>query len=109
MNKMVRLEPVEANKGIYGKRPLEEVRVVKTIRDMFDSSCELFADNVAYLQKDKPGGEYREIKILFFSIFWQALPAAGHFLPPGPSCRQPARTRSCRTERRRDTCPGTTS
>ena len=61
MHKMVRLEPVEANKGIYGKRPLEEVRVVTTIRDMFDSSCELFADKVAFLRRASQKSGWTEI------------------------------------------------
>ena len=61
MYEMVRLEPVEANKGIYGKRPLEEVRVVTTIRDMFDSSCELFADKVAFLRRASQKSGWTEI------------------------------------------------
>ena len=61
-NKLIRLEPVEANKKIYGKRPLDTVRVVKTIRDMFDSSCELFADNVAFLRRASQKSDWTEIK-----------------------------------------------
>lgn len=61
MSEMVRLEPIAANKGIYGKRPLEEVRVVKTIRDMFDSSCELFSDKVAFLRRASQKSDWTEI------------------------------------------------
>lgn len=62
MNELIRLEPVEANKGIYGKRPLDTVRVVKTIREMFDSSCEIFAENVAFLRRASQKSDWTEIK-----------------------------------------------
>jgi long-chain acyl-CoA synthetase len=42
--------------------PLYETREVKDLKDMLDSSTKLFSDRVAYLVKDTPGGEYREIK-----------------------------------------------
>ena len=42
--------------------PYYETREVKDLKDMLNSSCELYGDNVAFLQKDKPGGEYKEIK-----------------------------------------------
>ena len=44
------------------KAPYYETREVKDLKDMLNSSCELYGDNVAFLQKDKPGGEYKEIK-----------------------------------------------
>lgn len=37
-------------------------RDVTDLRDIIRSSCELFSDKAAYLQKDKPGGTYRSIK-----------------------------------------------
>ncbi len=61
MSEMVRLEPIGANKGIYGKKPLETVRVVKTIREMFDSSCELFSDRVAFLRRASQKSDWTEI------------------------------------------------
>lgn len=50
------------NTDIYGKHPLYPVRDVSTIREMFDSSTELFEQNTAFLVKDKLGAPYREIK-----------------------------------------------
>ena len=47
---------------INKKAPFYETRDVKDLKDMLNSSCELYGDNVAFLQKDKPGGEYKEIK-----------------------------------------------
>lgn len=47
---------------INKKAPFYETREIKDLKDMLNSSCELFGDNVAFLQKDKPGGEYKEIK-----------------------------------------------
>lgn len=47
---------------INKKAPFYETREVKDLKDMLNSSCELFGDNVAFLQKDKPGGVYQEIK-----------------------------------------------
>lgn len=61
MSEMVRLEPIAANKGIYGKKPIETVRVVKTIRDMFDSSCELFSDRIAFLRRASQKSDWTEI------------------------------------------------
>lgn len=46
------------NGNIYGKTPLYETREVKTIRDMFDSSCELFSERIAIMHKTVRGGEY---------------------------------------------------
>ena len=46
-----------SSRNIVGK----EVRVVKTIRDMFDSSCELFADNVAFLRRASQKSGWTEI------------------------------------------------
>ncbi len=55
------------------KRFLYDVRDVKDIRDLVNSSCELFSDRTAYLVKERPGGKYIPIKfkkvredILFF-------------------------------------------
>ncbi len=50
------------NKGIYGKTPLEDVRYISTIRDLFLSSTELFSENIIYLTKFDPKEDYREIK-----------------------------------------------
>ncbi len=44
------------------KAPFYEVREIKDLKDMLESSCKLFGDNIAFLQKDKPGGTYKEIK-----------------------------------------------
>ncbi|MBQ2967418.1 MAG: AMP-binding protein [Clostridia bacterium] len=43
------------------KEPLRQVRLINTIREMFDTSTELFAGRTAFLVKDKIGGPYREI------------------------------------------------
>ncbi|MBQ2747695.1 MAG: AMP-binding protein, partial [Firmicutes bacterium] len=40
----------------------DDIRPITDMKDMITGSCEIFADNVAYLVKDKKGGEYREIK-----------------------------------------------
>ena len=50
------------NKGIYGKTPLEDVRYISTIRDLFLSSTEIYSENVIYLTKFDPKEDYREIK-----------------------------------------------
>ncbi|MBR3941844.1 MAG: AMP-binding protein [Clostridia bacterium] len=46
------------------KEPLGQVRMISTIRDMFDTSTEMFAERPAFLVKDKIGGPYREITYL---------------------------------------------
>lgn len=60
------------NSRIY-KRFLYDVRDVKDIRDLVNSSCELFSNDTAYLVKERPGGKYIPIKfkrvredVLFF-------------------------------------------
>lgn len=60
------------NSRLY-KRFLYDVRGVRDIRDLINTSCELFSDNTAYLVKERPGGKYLPIKfkkvredILFF-------------------------------------------
>ncbi len=50
------------NKGIYGKTPLEDVRYISTIRDLFLSSTEIYSENIIYLTKFDPKEDYREIK-----------------------------------------------
>ncbi len=50
------------NHGIYGKEPLNEVEVVKTIKEMLERSFSKYAENVAYLVKDDLKSPYREIK-----------------------------------------------
>ena len=50
------------NTGIYGKTPLEDVRYISTIRDLFLSSTELYSENVIYLTKFDAKEDYREIK-----------------------------------------------
>lgn len=41
--------------------PLYEVREIKDIRDMLHSSVDLFGDKCAFMVKDTPGGQYRDI------------------------------------------------
>ena len=38
------------------------VREVRDLRDLINSSCEMFSEVDAYLEKDKPGGTYQGIK-----------------------------------------------
>lgn len=45
----------------FYKAPLYKTRVIHTIRDMFDSSTEIFADKTAFHVKDAPGAPYREV------------------------------------------------
>lgn len=47
--------------GIYGNYPLHEVREVKTIREMFDSSCEMFSENVAFLKRKSQKDPFVEV------------------------------------------------
>lgn len=46
------------NKGA----PFYETRKIKDLKDMLNSSCELYGNNIAFLKKDVPGGEYIEVK-----------------------------------------------
>ena len=39
----------------------KDVRPITDIKDMWDSSAEMYGDRVAFMKKDKPGGPYREI------------------------------------------------
>ena len=43
------------------KFPLKQVRKIDTIRQMLDSSCDIYAQNVAFLVKDSHDKPYREI------------------------------------------------
>ena len=43
------------------KLPFYETREVSDMKDMLESSVALYADNIAFLHKDVPGGKYREI------------------------------------------------
>ncbi len=52
----------QVNFGIYGNKPLYPVRAITTIRDMMDSSFELFADRPLFVVKDSHKEPYREIK-----------------------------------------------
>jgi len=52
------------NGDIYGGRDFYAVREVSTIRDMFDSSCELYADKEVILYKKKHGEPYTEVKYI---------------------------------------------
>ena len=45
----------------YGKKPLFKVREISSIRDLFEGSCEMFADKCAFLVKDSHNTPYREI------------------------------------------------
>ena len=49
------------NKNIYGREPLNRVREISTLRDMLDSSCELFAERTAFLRKTDKNSPYEEI------------------------------------------------
>jgi len=48
------------NKARY-KDTFYEMREIKDLKDMLNTSAELFADRTAYLVKDKPGGAYSPI------------------------------------------------
>ncbi len=48
------------------KTPLYKARLVTTIRDMFDSSTELFAERTAFLVKQQHNQPYKEIKYADF-------------------------------------------
>lgn len=50
----------------FYKYPLNKVRLIHTIRDMFDSSTDIFASNVAFLVKDSHSEPYREISYAEF-------------------------------------------
>ena len=50
------------NPGIYGKEPLFEVREISTLKDMFESSTEIYAERTGFLVKDDPKAPYKEIK-----------------------------------------------
>ncbi len=45
----------------YGKEPLFKVREIGSIRELFEGSCDMFAERVAFLVKDKHSEPYREI------------------------------------------------
>lgn len=47
---------------INKKAPFYETRKITDLKDMLNSSCELYGDNIAFLKKDVPGGEYVEVK-----------------------------------------------
>lgn len=47
---------------INKKAPFYETRQITDLKDMLNSSCELYGDNIAFLKKDVPGGEYIEVK-----------------------------------------------
>ena len=49
------------NYGIYGKEPLFPVRQIDTLKDMFESSTQMYSDKVAYLQKFNNKEPYTEI------------------------------------------------
>lgn len=49
------------NHGIYGKEPLFPVRNIETLREMFETSTEMYAEKVAFLQKFDSKGSYTEI------------------------------------------------
>ena len=50
------------NPGIYGKEPLFDVREIKTLKEMFETSTELYAEKTGFLVKDDPKAPYTEIK-----------------------------------------------
>ena len=41
--------------------PYNQVREITDLKDMLNSSCELYADRVAFLRKEKPGEAYKEV------------------------------------------------
>ncbi len=43
------------------KDNLYQFRDIRDLKDMLNSSAELYSEEPAYMVKDKPGGEYREI------------------------------------------------
>lgn len=61
------------NKARY-KNALYQVREIRDLRELIDSSTELFADKPAFLVKDESGGEYRPI---FFTEFRKEIDCLG--------------------------------
>ena len=53
---------------------LYDVREVRDLKDMISSSAKLFKDDVAYLQKDRPGGEFQP---LTYGEFYKQMEALG--------------------------------
>ena len=56
--------------------PFYEVREIKDLKDMLESSTKLYGDSVAFLSKDKPGGDYKEITYKQFKSDVDALGTA---------------------------------
>ncbi len=50
------------NGNIYGGKDFYPVREISTIRDMFDSSCEIYSEKEVILYKKKHGEPYTEVK-----------------------------------------------
>ena len=46
---------------INKKAPFYEVREITDLKDMLNSSAELYADRVAFLRKEKAGEAYKEV------------------------------------------------
>lgn len=55
------------NFGIYGKKPLNKVRDISTIREMFETSTAMYRDRTAFMQKRKSGELY--IKITYQEFY----------------------------------------
>lgn len=49
------------NEGIYGKEPLNEVRDISTLREMFESSTRMYAERTAFMQKYDNNSPYKHI------------------------------------------------
>jgi len=49
------------NPGIYGKEPLFEIREISTLKEMFETSTELYGEKVGFLEKQDPKAPYTEI------------------------------------------------
>jgi len=49
------------NGDIYGKEPLFDVREISTLKEMFESSTEIYAEKVGFLEKVDSKAPYKEI------------------------------------------------
>lgn len=49
------------NTGIYGKEPLFDVREISTLREMFETSTQIFSERIAFMQKYDNESPYKPI------------------------------------------------
>ncbi len=54
------------NGRIYGKEPLFDVREISTLKEMFETSTEIYGEKVGFLEKYDPKAPYTEIKFKEF-------------------------------------------